>query len=177
MTKDTSFRWCMARSGSSYSNMPKRNAAKSSTKDSSPVTAPFIYWKNSRAGLVMNPSGRFSLVRIIWGTGGAGKCDVLKKVAASTVLTWILNAVSSLSVQSLPDLADKMMFAMVWRLCRKWIQPCLASAVAYVITIVGTRLIPPPHSFALLSFFTPPPRSLLPAPIYIILLLAHPTLE
>ena len=57
-------------------------------------------------------------------------------------------------------------------LCRKWIRPCLASAVAYVITIVGTGLIPPPHSFALLTFFTPPPRSLLPAPIYIILLLA-----
>jgi hypothetical protein len=64
----------------------------------------------------MDPSGRFSLVRIIGGTRGAGNCAVLKKVAASTVLTWILNPVNSLSVQSLPDLVDRMTFAMMmWK--------------------------------------------------------------
>ena len=35
---------------------------------------------------------------------------MLKKVAESTVSTWMLNAVNSLSVQSLPDFADTMIF-------------------------------------------------------------------
>jgi len=46
-------------------------------------------------------------------TRGAGNCAVLKKVAALTVSTRILNAVSSFSVQSLPDLADRTMLAMM----------------------------------------------------------------
>ena len=61
----------------------------------------------------MGPLGRFSLVRIIGGTRGAGNCAVLKKVAAFTVSTRILKPVSSLFVQSLPDLADRTMFAMM----------------------------------------------------------------
>ena len=37
---------------------------------------------------------------------------MLKKVAESTVSTWMLNAVNSLSVQSLPDFTDGMVFDM-----------------------------------------------------------------
>ena len=35
---------------------------------------------------------------------------MLKKVTESALSTWMLNAVNSLSVQSLPDFADRMIF-------------------------------------------------------------------